>query len=119
MPCSQSYPPIVGSSSPEEFPMYGPHLDNLLRTVSATASRRSLLAGLASQLLAVLPTALGGDNAEAKKKRNKNKKKKRRSQPAPVALLPPLSPPASGSCPLDQKPCDGGCIPSSQCCDDT
>jgi hypothetical protein len=96
--------------------MDGPRFDDLLRTVSATASRRGLLAGLASQLLAVLPSALGGDDAEATKKRKKNKKK-RRSQPAPVALLPPLSPPPSGSCPLDQKPCDGGCIPSSQCCD--
>jgi hypothetical protein len=98
--------------------MDGPHFDDLLRTVSATASRRGLLAGLASQLLAFLPSALGGDDAEARKKRKKNKKK-RRSQPAPVASLPLLSPPPPGGCPLDQKPCDGGCIASSQCCDDT
>jgi hypothetical protein len=105
--------------------MDGTRFDDLLRTVSATPSRRGMLAGIASGLLAVLPSTLGGDDAEAKKKRKNNKKKKKRTSPPPPSQPPlsfppppPLSPPPDG-CPSGQTPCDGGCIPSSQCCDNT
>jgi hypothetical protein len=51
-------------------------------------SRRGVLAGLVSGLLAALPLALGVDDTEAKKKRGKKKKKKTK-QPLPSPLPPP------------------------------
>ena len=51
-------------------------VDDLSHSVFTGASRRAWLAGLASSLLAVLPSALGCDHAEAKKKGKKKKKEK-------------------------------------------
>lgn len=47
--------------------------DSLTRSLAADASRRTLLAGASSGLLAVLSLALAGESAGAKKKRKKRK----------------------------------------------
>jgi hypothetical protein len=88
--------------------------DDLLRTVSA-ASRRRVLAGLASGLLAILPLSLG-DDAAAKKKRKKKKKKPTEAQvtlcvngksltvPESVALSLIAQGATYGACPLPPPP---------------
>ncbi len=48
--------------------------DALARTLISRASRRGVLAGLASGLLAVLPLTIGGEEIKARKKRRKTKK---------------------------------------------
>src|SRR4051812_1097410 len=77
--------------------------DTVARELSRARSRRGALATLVGATLGLLGLA----ETEAKHKK-KHKKKK---------LSPPASPPPL-SCPNGQKPCDGGCIPTSQCCAD-
>ena len=48
--------------------------DELIRSFRSGSSRRRLLAGLASGMLAALPFALDGEEAKAKKKRKKKRK---------------------------------------------
>jgi hypothetical protein len=79
--------------------MNSPHFDNLLRSLSAAASRRGLLTGLKSGLLTALPLTLAVDEAVGKKR--KRRKKKRRPG---AAKVPP--PPCQGQ--PDDAPCEGG-----------
>src|SRR5215213_5412662 len=90
--------------------------DAVTRTLTGTPTRRRALR-------VFLGAACGGwltaqTHSAAAKKRRKRKKRKDRDQetatPLPSDASPPSSPPG---CPSGQKPCDGGCIPSSQCCD--
>ena len=76
--------------------------DELFRSLASGSarSRRGVLAGLTSGLLAALPLALGVEDTEAKKKQRK-KKKKKKSQPSP------LPPPALNAF---------GCVNVSQAC---
>jgi hypothetical protein len=53
-------------------------------------------------------------SGEAKKKCLKKAKKHAAEHAAETQ--PPPPPPPTLTCPSGQKPCDGGCIPSSQCC---
>jgi hypothetical protein len=69
------------------------HFDELFRSfVSGGArveSRRGVLAGLASGLLAALPLSLGSEDAAAKNKKGKKKKHKTLSPPPSPQSLPP------------------------------
>ena len=53
--------------------------DSLTRSLPAAASRRGLLAGLASGLVAALPLVLSGEDAPAKKKKGKGKNKHKKT----------------------------------------
>lgn len=92
--------------------------DALSRTLTGTPTRRRALRVFLGATLGGWLTAQR--HSAAAKKRKKRKKRKDRDQetstPLPSDAAPPSSPPG---CPSGQKPCDGGCIPSSQCCDDT
>jgi len=90
--------------------------DAVTRTLTGTPTRRRALR-------VFLGAACGGwltaqTHSAAAKKRRKRKKRKDQDQetatPLPSDASPPSSPPG---CPSGQTPCDGGCIPSSQCCD--
>jgi hypothetical protein len=83
------------------------HFDTLTRILAQSSRRQALrlLGGLA--LVGVL------DPRQTEAKRKKKRKKKHRASPPPTS---PASPPVAGGCPSGQKPCDGGCIPSNQCC---
>jgi len=70
------------------------HFDTLILSFTTRASRRGVLAGLASGLLAVAPLALGGDAAEARKKRRKKKKRK-----------------PTRTCKSGTERCQGQCLP--------
>lgn len=76
--------------------------DTLVRSLSRGASRRGLLAGLASGLLAVLSLGSSGEDAEGKKKRKRRNKK----NPAPSGSSP--SPPPS-PLPSPPSPCTPNC----------
>jgi hypothetical protein len=109
--------------------------DTLARSLTRGGSRRHALTGLvAGALSGLLFGAFGllspsADDAAAhdlkvtcKKKSGKAKKtclkkaKKHAAAHASETLPPPPPPPPPGGCPSGQKPCDGGCIPSAQCC---
>jgi hypothetical protein len=86
------------------------HLDMIARAF-AGASRRQAICLIGGLGLAVLHD-LGETTAKRKKK------KKHRKQPGDGGQSPSVPPPAPrDGCPDGQKPCDGGCIPRDQCCD--
>jgi hypothetical protein len=62
--------------------------DDALRAVSHEFSRRGLLTGLTSLLLAVTPFELGREDADARKKRKKKRRKKRRKKKNPGSSAP-------------------------------
>jgi hypothetical protein len=70
--------------------------DTLIRSLQERPSRRGMLLGMASGLLASLPITLGREEALAKKKHKRKKKKKGGS--APVAAPPPAAPPSTATC---------------------
>jgi hypothetical protein len=84
--------------------------DTLARTLTHGHSRRSLTRLLGGLSLGGPLALLGLAEVEAKRKKKKRKKKK------PVAISPP---PLSATCVEGQRPCNGACIPSNQCCIDS
>jgi hypothetical protein len=88
--------------------------DRLTRAVAHPASRRAALAGLLGATLGLLGRSdAGAKKGKGKKGKGKGKGKTTRTPTAPTA---PPAPPAPAGCPVGQKPCGGGCIPSNQCC---
>ena len=84
--------------------MEADRLDSLTRSLSMTGSRRRTLTGLLVGTLGFLGARVEATAARnCKKIKNKQKRKKCLAK-------------ANGGCPSGQKPCDGGCIPSTQCC---
>jgi hypothetical protein len=63
--------------------MDDPRFDDFARTLVTTPSRRGVLAGLVTALLACLPLALVGEKVAGKKRKRKRKKKKKRSHCTP------------------------------------
>ena len=92
--------------------------DELFRSLASGSarSRRGVLAGLTSGLLAALPLALGEDAGAKKKQGKKKKKKKTTKQPLPPS---PSSPPFNAFGCLDVgQPCQGnGTLCCSGICD--
>ena len=95
--------------------------DVLLRFLAVGASRRGLLAGLTSGVLAVLPLALSAENAEAKKRRKRKGKRKKKS-----CLPEPPTATCAGRCgtwtnncgqPVACPSCTGGqqCLSNGSC----
>jgi Stigma-specific protein, Stig1 len=77
--------------------------DDLSRSLTA-ASRRSVLAALASGTFGLVSLAISAEEAAGKKGKGKKKKKKRGGQSSPPSPPPPLS------CPSGYSPCGGQCI---------
>ena len=117
--------------------------DALLRALIAGSSRRGVLAGLTSALLAASPRAFGDEHAIAKRnhrrKRKKRNKKKNKSSSPPVTCTPSCAGKLCGDdgcggtcgiacgggksclggsclCPSGQEDCQGTCIPDAACC---
>ena len=55
--------------------------DDLLRSLSARPSRRGLLTGLVGSLIAALPLALSGEDADAKRRRFQGRRRRRHHRP--------------------------------------
>jgi hypothetical protein len=103
--------------------------DALARSLTDRRSRRGALAAVVGGALGV--AGLAKTDAKKKKpcppckKRKKGKCKKTLPDGTSCSggtcqggrCLAAVPPPATGDCPSGHKPCDGGCIPSSQCCD--
>jgi hypothetical protein len=118
--------------------------DDLTRTLSDGASRRSVLAALTGVVAAVLPLALSGEDASAKKrKKKKHSKHNNGGNPEPRPRPEPTSPPpplgctpnctgkicgddgcggTCGACPGAQDVCQNGqcicvprCAPANAC----
>jgi hypothetical protein len=79
--------------------------DNLVRSLSAGASRRGVLARLTGGLLAALPLAFGGEDAAARNNRKK-KKRKRHKRGGSGGTQPP--PPTTPTCAPE-------CAPGNAC----
>jgi hypothetical protein len=103
------------------------HFDALSRSLSTAGSRRRALGGLLTGVFGLL----GGHGQEeaaahdlkdpCKKKSGEAKKtclKKAKKHKAAHASEPPPPPPPppGGTCGVDQKPCNGACIPADRCC---
>lgn len=110
---SSTWPWIEGSSEKLQkgAPMDGFHFDSVARSLTST-SRRNVLLGLLGGSLSLLGVA---EASATKKKGGKGKKGKGKTA-ASTNTVSPSTP--SPSCPEGQRPCQGRCIPSNQCCAD-
>src|SRR5262245_48673822 len=68
--------------------------DRLARCLTSGSTRRGIVAGLTSALLAFVPLALSGDDAAARRRHKRKKRKKKQSEAAPVPPPLPQSPPS-------------------------
>ena len=102
--------------------------DALVQSLSAGSSRRALLAGVTTGLVAQFVQSLAGEDAAAgrrRRRRNKNKNRNRNTNgnrgnaaacPDGQCLCPEGICVGEGECCLLEKACNGGCIPVEQCC---
>jgi hypothetical protein len=105
--------------------------EDLIRSFPLATSRRGVLAGLTSGLLAVAPFGLGSEDAATKKRKHKKKKKKKRCTPSCSGKVcgddscgglcgrcdaTQTCQGGNCACPAGTKPCGGACVPSAACC---